>query len=421
LPSLTLLTAFERIRMVDSYAYAAPLAQVEQDEVKARLGSLDAFRGLAMLLMVAEVMHLCRVARSFPDSPIWQLLCFHQSHKPWEGCSVHDMIQPAFSFMVGVALPFSISGRMKKGQSMGWVTVHAFWRALVLILLGIFLRSLHRGQTYYTFEDTLTQIGLGYGFLFVMSQWSKRAQWISLVVILIGYWGAFALYPTTEPDFNYEAVGVPNDWPHLMSGFKSHWNKNSNLAHAVDLWLLNLFPRESPFAYNGGGYQTLSFIPTLGTMIMGLLAGGILSTAQSWVAKLGWLLLIGAAFIGAGAALEMFGYCPLVKRIWTPSFALYSGGWCFVILALFYVVIDIAGLRFPAFPLIVIGMNSIAIYCMSWTIEGFIHEAVYRHFSDRWLSLLQEAYHPLANGVVIVLCFWLILYWMYRRHIFLRI
>lgn len=408
--------------MEDSYTYAPlPEPDAPLPESKQRLGSLDTYRGLAMFLMVAEVLHLSRVAKHFPDSWIWQQLAFHQSHEAWVGCSIHDMIQPSFSFMVGVALPYSIASRRSKGHSMGWVTAHAFWRALVLVFLGIFLRSLGRDQTNFTFDDTLTQIGLGYGFLFVIGLWSKRAQWISLFVILIGYWAAFALFPAPAADFNYEAVGVPNDWPHLMTGFESHWNKNSNLAHYFDVWFLNQLPRPTEFLYHGGGYHTLSFIPTLGTMIMGLLAGGILRTLQNPFAKIGWLIAIGGAFLAAGYGLEMAGICPLVKRIWTPSWALYSGGWCFIILSALYLLVDVVGLRWLAFPLIVIGMNSIAIYCMSWMLEGFIHDAVHRHFGVRWLSYFQEAYHPLLNGGVVILAFWLILFWMYRRKIFLRV
>ena len=150
-----------------------------------RLGSIDAYRGLAMLLMVGEATHLCRVAKHYSDSPVWQALCFHQSHVPWVGCSVHDMIQPSFSFLVGVALPFSIASRMRRGQSMKWLSFHAFYRALVLIILGIFLRSMGQSQTHFTFEDTLTQIGLGYGFLFLLGQRPIRDQWIALLILLV--------------------------------------------------------------------------------------------------------------------------------------------------------------------------------------------------------------------------------------------
>ena len=94
-----------------------------------------------MFLMMAEVLRLSRMAKLFPESPTWQALGYHQSHVAWGGCSVHDMIQPSFSFLVGVALPFSIASRARRGESTGGMTLHAAWRALILVALGIFLRS----------------------------------------------------------------------------------------------------------------------------------------------------------------------------------------------------------------------------------------------------------------------------------------
>ena len=91
----------------------------------------------------------------------------------------------------------------------------------------------------------------------------------------IGYWVAFAVYPVPPADFNYGNAGVPAEWlsEHRLSGFAAHWQKNSNLGSAFELWFRNLFPAAKPFLFNRGGYVTLSFIPTLGTMILGLLAG----------------------------------------------------------------------------------------------------------------------------------------------------
>ena len=243
----------------------------------------------------------------------------------------------------------------------------------------------------------------------------------ALGVILVGYWAAFARYPLPPADFDYETVGVPNDWPHLMTGFEAHWNKNTNLAHHFDVWFLNLLPRPEPFKYHGGDYHTLSFIPTLGTMIMGLLAGGILRGSRHSLIKVGLLLVMGGAFLAAGYGLEMGGLCPLVKRIWTPSWALYSGGWCFIILAALFVLIDLLPLRWLGFPFIVIGMNSIAIYCMSWMMKGYVLDNVERHFGHSWLALFDERFHPLIEGCLIVGVFWLILYWLYRQKAFLRI
>ena len=411
----------------DAMSQPAAHRAVESDSAESkeltaeRVGSIDAYRGLVMLLMVAEVMHFCRVAPHFPDSRLWGLLCFHQSHVPWVGCSIHDMIQPSFSFLVGVALPFSVASRTRRGQTPRQMTIHAFIRAAVLIFLGIFLRSMGQNRTNFTFEDTLTQIGLGYGFLFLLGLRPRRDQWIALALILAGYWLAFAVYPTPAGDFDYETVGVPNDWEHLAEGFEAHWNKNANLASDFDRWFLNLFPRDEEFHYNGGGYLTLNFIPTLATMLIGLIAGGWLRSNLSGSQKLLRLAALGAACVAAGYALDRWGLCPLVKRIWTPSFSLFSGGLCCWTLGLLYAVIDLAGLRRWAFPLIVVGMNSIAIYVMSWTMRGFVESSIHTHLGARYTQILGEEFEPVVVGSTVVLVFWLILYWMYRRRIFLRI
>ena len=127
----------------------------------ARNVAVDAYRGFVMFLMMAEVLRLSHVAEAFPTSLFWKVLAYNQTHVEWAGCSLHDLIQPSFSFLVGVALPYSIASRLAKGATFGRLFAHAMWRALLLIALGIFLRSTHSTQTYFTFEDTLTQIGLG--------------------------------------------------------------------------------------------------------------------------------------------------------------------------------------------------------------------------------------------------------------------
>jgi predicted acyltransferase len=382
---------------------------------------VDAYRGFVMFLMMAEVLHLSRVARALPESGFWKFLAFHQSHVEWIGCSLHDLIQPSFSFLVGVALPFSIGNRFARGQSTARMTWHAAWRSLLLVLLGVFLRSIGRSQTNWTFEDTLSQIGMGYLVLFVLGFRPVRDQWMALGLILVGYWSAFALYPLPGTEFEYAKVGVPNDWPHLMTGMAAHWNKNSNLAWAFDTWFLNLFPREKPFQFNGGGYATLSFIPTLGTMILGLIAGGVLRSARTAIEKLKWLAIAGAVLLVAGALVGALGICPVVKRIWTPSWLLYSGGWCFLLLAAFYGVIDLWERKGWAFPLVVIGMNSIAAYCIAHLFDSFIGKALTTNLGQNTFKVFGEAYEPFVHGVAVLFCLWLILYWMYRRKLFLKI
>ena len=386
-----------------------------------RLTSVDVYRGFVMLLLLAESLRSCEVADALPGSVFWAFFCHHQSHVPWVGASLHDLIQPSFSFLVGVALAFSAASRSAAGQPRSRLLAHALWRAVVLVFLGIWLRSVGRPQTYFTFEDTLTQIGLGYVFLVLLALRPRRDQWLALACILAGYGAAFAWYPRPSAEFDYAAVGVPADWPHHLSGFAAHWNKNSNLAWAFDVWFLNLFPRERPFAFNGGGYATLSFIPTLGTMILGLLAGGILRRDQPARARLRWLALAGLAGIGSGWLLGAAGLCPIVKRIWTPSFTLWSGGVCLLLLAGAYILVDVYGHRRWAFPLVVIGMNSIAAYCLYELTARFIAASLRTHLGDATFRVAGDPYLPFVQGLAVVLVMWLILFWMYRKRIFLRI
>jgi heparan-alpha-glucosaminide N-acetyltransferase len=394
---------------------------VAKAEGASRLLSLDAFRGTIMLLMLNEAARLALVARSFPHSAIWAAIAFNTEHVDWQGCSLHDLIQPGFSFLVGAALPFSIASRRAKGKTFWQLLGHAVWRAFLLIALGIFLRSIHHSQTYFTFEDTLTQIGLGYVFLFLLGFTRVRTQVIVMLLILICFWGAFALYPAPGPNFDYARVGVPPDWGHNYTGFLSHFNKNSNLSWAFDVWFLNLFPREEPFVFNEGGWSTLSFIPTLATMILGLLTGEWLKSKKSKEEKLRGLVIGGIGLVLLGLLCQWAGICPIVKRVWTSSYTLYSGGLVVLMLAGFYALIEWKGWRRWAFPLIVVGMNSIAIYVMSWTMQGFFREALERHLGGVLAGIAGATFLPVAYGLGIILAFWIILFWMYRRKIFLRI
>jgi heparan-alpha-glucosaminide N-acetyltransferase len=413
--------------MIESVQVANPVAEAPGAEAErkskgiARLISLDAFRGMVMVLMLAEVMRLPEVARAFPQSLLWRLIAFNTQHVEWQGCSLHDLIQPAFSFLVGVALPFSVASRKMKGQTFGPMLGHAIRRALILIFLGIFLRSLRSPQTYFTFEDTLTQIGLGYVFLFLLAFTRPRTQVVALVLILICFWAAFALYPAPGPQFDYARVGVPLNWSHNYSGFLSHWNKNSNLAWAFDVWFLNLFPREQPFVFNEGGWSTLSFIPTLATMILGLLTGEWLKGNKSKPEKLRGLVIAGTSLLLLGLVCQWTGICPIVKRVWTSSYTLYSGGWVILILAGFYVLIELKRWRRWAFPLVVVGMNSIAAYVMSWTMSMFFRNALDRHLGRVVAVMAGPTIQPVLHGFAVMLIFWFILFWMYRRKIFLRI
>jgi heparan-alpha-glucosaminide N-acetyltransferase len=404
---------------------AAQEAEAAKPKPPMRLASLDAYRGFVMFLMAAELLELPKVAAHFPDHHWWQMIARHSEHVAWTGCSLHDLIQPSFSFMVGVALPFSLARRQARGDSTATLWTHALWRALVLVLLGVFLRSIDKSMTYWTFEDTLSQIGLGYPLLFALGFFSPRVAWVSLAVILVGYWAAFAIYPVPPTGFDW-ARFRGHEW---FSGFQAHWNQNGNVAWAFDRWFLNFFPRQQEFLGNGGGYSTLSFLPTLGTMILGLIAGRWLKNdpppregvSASSALILARLAAAGVACLAIGWGLDRLGICPSVKKIWTPAWTLFSGGWCFLIIATFYLVADVWGAKRLFFPLIVIGLNSIAIYVLVHTVSGFFSKALLTHFGKQPFLAAGEAFEPILHGGVVLLILWIILFWMHRRRVYLRI
>jgi len=386
-----------------------------------RVSSVDAYRGFVMFLMMAEVLRLGSVAEAFPESAFWAFLDFHQSHVPWVGCSLHDLIQPSFSFLVGVALPYSMASRAGRNESVSVMWMHTVRRSLILIFLGIFLRSMHSEQTNFTFEDTLTQIGLGYPVLFALGFASEKVHWGALGVILVGYAALFALYPLPGPDFDWSQTGNTPDWEHNLKGFAAHWNKNTNAAWAFDRWFLNLFPREKPFEFNGGGYSTLSFIPTLGTMLLGLIAGKWLKSAASSAWLLKRFFITAAILLVLALALHFTGINPIVKRIWTPAWTLFSGACAFLLLSAFYFVVDVKENKAWFFPLIVIGTNSIAAYVIADGFGSFIRASFKIHLGAHYDAVFGDGYASLVSGALILLTEWLILRWMYKKKIFIKI
>jgi heparan-alpha-glucosaminide N-acetyltransferase len=425
------------------------------DAAKQRLWSLDAFRGATMLLLVSKIDSAVRpISEALPDSEFWRFIKFHTSHMPWIGASLWDMIQPAFMFMVGTAMAFSYAKREEKGQSYWRMLLHAILRAVLLVLLGIFLRSQgSAGGLNWTFEDVVTQIGLGYVLVFLL--W-KTPTWVkagAVLAILAIYWGLFAFTPTPP----YEDVKKWHDARDAkevvyLDGFESHWSKNANPAHYFDRWFLNQFPRprntegnRPAFERNGGGYQTLNFIPAAVTMLLGLMAGELLrGPRHAWVK---WAILVasGALLVLVGYGIDQAGVCPIVKRIWTPSWTLWSGGVCVLMLAGFYFLFDLLPLKYLAYPLVVVGANSLLVYVIGWLLTGTIlhwwrlifppmtdndvfHRALawydaqaVRHFPEYSLGTHLEAFVPLTHTIAITMTVWLLCAWLYRQRCFVRI
>jgi predicted acyltransferase len=410
-----------------SSAQAARL-QDKKEFVQQRLHSLDAYRGLIMITLAFTGFGLAATARKHleitPDSGFWQGVYHQFEHAEWVGCGYWDLIQPSFMFMVGAAMAFSYAKRRQQGQSYPRLLGHAVWRSIVLILLGIFLISNGQDATEWSLMNVLTQIGLGYTFLFLLWDRSWRVQALAAALILVGTWLAYVLYPYAGIDVARGApeVGVSQAWAgKYLRGIDPAWHKNANVGHAVDIWLLNKLPVAEPFRFNHGGYQTLNFLPSLATMLFGLMCGELLRGSLPARRKLTILVAAGLGGLFLGELLDLTGVCPLVKRIWTPSWALFSTGWCCLILASFYALVDMFGLRGWAFPLIVVGVNSIAIYCMSMLLKSWTKDTFYTHFGRDVFLAWGPLYEPMLRYTLIGLVFWLVCWWMYRQRIFIRI
>lgn len=416
------------------------MANLGTPPAKGRLTSLDAYRGFVMLAMASAGLGLSKacsnpkVIQHFDGQSCeagWHWLCaqlaFHTEHVPWGGCSFWDLIQPSFMFMVGVALPFSFASREALGQDRRLQFLHVLMRSMVLILLGIFLSSNWSQHTNFVFTNVLTQIGLGYPVVWLLLNRHFGVQLGLAVMVLAGYWYAFFCH---DPGL----VIPPEGFVPQYDGLTAHWNKYTNWAAYLDQTILNWFPQYNaegqriPFRkLNEGGYATLNCVPSMVTMLFGLMTGELLRSPRSPARKTSLLVAAGALSLILGLALDPqriwwlkvdWSICPIVKRIWTPSWTLYSTAWTLWMLAVFYWVIDVQGWKWLAFPLTVVGMNSIVMYCMSQLLKPWFTKTLRIHIrQDLFTSDIGKVGEYSAH----LLIMWLICLWLYRQKIFVRI
>jgi predicted acyltransferase len=442
-----------------------------------RLTSLDAFRGAILLFLIPDAtsgLSIPHVAHHFPGDRAWTFLADAFSHAPWSGYSLWDLVMPFFLFMVGASMPFSRAARAERGDSRGRLLAHAAGRAIGLIVLGTLLampiRSgvdflwpalvlglglpipewvarwlrlepvrardtiaalwwtavigaalLHIALAFdrldhFSLNSVLPQIGLGYAFAFLAAGRGWRTQALLVFGILAAYWLAFSLYPLPGPDFDPARHGIL-DGDERFSGFFAHWNKSSNFAAAFDRWFLNLFPRPAPFLFNEHGYQTLSFIPSIATMLLGVVAGETLRGGADRARQRDGLLAIGAVLV-LGGWLASWTLCPMVKSIWTPSWTLFSAGCGFLALAGFVHALEVRGPRRWAFPLVVAGRNSIVLYSASLISRYWVLEVWRRVFGK---SLFAGVYGPVVESLAFGVSLWLAAWALYRLKVFIRL
>ncbi len=361
-----------------------------------RLLSLDALRGFDMFWIVGgdgflRVLFTLIRKNCFPKLlPMWPQEQFE--HVDWNGFHFEDLIFPLFVFLAGVSLPFSLGKRVENGEH----RILLYWRIVRRTALLVILGLIYNDGGLLTFKfanmrypSVLGRVGLAYGIAAIVMLNTKvcgRVAW--LLIFLFGYWAAMMWIPV----------------PGVGAG---HLEPGANLADYIDLHVL---PGRTHRG-NGDPEGLLSTVTAVSTALMGLLAGQWLRDGgRKPLSKVYGLFAAAGVSLALGAAWAP--WFPINKNLWTSSFVLWAGGWSLLLLALFYLIIDVWGWRRWAFPFVVIGLNPLTIYLADRFIDfGWIAVHVF-HNAPLHRLLLHEC------GIVLA---WLLVYLMYRGKFFLRI
>lgn len=372
--------------------------EVEKDAaapaVRDRLMSIDALRGFDMFWIIGggEIVSgfFKGLMGKVPES-----VAYHLDHPAWQGFSAWDMIMPLFLFIVGASMPFSFSKRLQHAGAAekNKVYAHVLRRVVILFILGMIaqgnlldfnLAKLH------LYSNTLQSIAAGYVVAAVLLlNFSIAVQAGAGVAMLVAYWALMMFVP--------------------VAGQAGVLEQHSNVAMVVDTFILGRFRDGTTYTW------ILSGLGFAATTLMGVMAGHILKSSKLPRAKLLWLTAAGLGCLAAGWLWSL--HFPMIKHIWTSSMALWAGGWSFLLMAVFYYVIDVKKYRKWAFVFVIIGMNAIAVYMATHVFDfRLVAEALVgglaEHF-EGWRAYMRET----ASFIVV----WLALLFMYRKNVFVKI
>ena len=382
------------------------LSRDMEKQLSQRLESLDVLRGFDLFLLVGleMVMHHLDNAVHTPafHSVMW---CF--THVDWEGFSTWDLVMPLFMFMSGITIPFALS-RYKDAADKSLVYRRILKRVILLWIFGMMCQGNLLGldaDRIYLYSNTLQSIAMGYlisSLLFLHT--GIRTQIGLAIVLLLGFWGAMEL-------ITIQGYGGGNYTP------------DGNLAEWIEREVLGRF-RDGASVVNGEvifpdwyRYTWILSSPNFGvTVLTGTFAGYILKDKE-WTPqrKLVGLVIIGLSMVGIGWIWGIWH--PVIKKLWTSSMILVSSGYCFLLMALFYYVIDYKGWKKHTGWLKVYGMNSIVAYMLAMCVNfSCIGHSLF-HGLEPYMGAYYQVLITASNAVMV----YLILWEMYKRKIFLRV
>lgn len=356
-----------------------------------RLLSLDFLRGLIMVLLALESAGLYHVLDDQTKNTIFHAPIQQFFHHPWNGLRFWDLVQPAFMFMAGTAMAYSLDKQFKNGVSWKEAFVKVLKRSWWLFFWGVLDYAVKKdGSLAFELWDVLTQLSFTTLVAFLIFQWSYIAQIVFSAGLLL----------LTEILYRY--TNIP--------GFDQPFTNQLNFGNYVDFLLMNKI--------NGGGWVAINCLPTAVHTIAGAIAGKILLRKQ----PLKWLVVGGGVSLLIGYGLDLTNITPIIKRIATSSFTLASLGWCLLALALVYWWIDVQlHRRFLSFFLIV-GMNSLFIYIFFEIVGKRFFNAYVSAVGTGLLSLTPapEGFIHLFNALAIFGLEWGMCYFLYKKKIFFR-
>ncbi len=368
----------------------------------ARLMSLDVFRGATIAGMILV------------NNPGDELATYWPlKHAEWNGWTPTDLVFPFFLFIVGVSMAFSLSSRLKRGDSRPKLFAHVLWRGLILFALGLFLNGFPNQYQLASWRvyGVLQRIAICYVISAILALWWNRRGWICAIVgCLAGYWLLMRYVPV--PGF-----GVPTHHIPLL-------DPDRNLVAWLDRKLLAGHLYEGTRDPEG----LISTIPAIATSLLGLLTGDWLRSGRRVKSKAVGMAVSGFIGIALGEVFNL--WFPINKKLWTSSFVILTAGLSLVGLALCYWILDVKQRRGRwTTPFVVFGTNPIAAYVLAETLSHCLdHIQVDR--GTNWQEFLyQHLFAPLASplrasllyALAYVLVCWVAMWVLYRKGIFLKI
>jgi predicted acyltransferase len=359
-----------------------------------RITSVDFFRGFTMFLLIGESTELYSHFRSIEGSSIMQFLGTQLDHHEWHGLHFWDLIQPFFMFIVGVAIPFAIANRKKKGDSDQTILKHAFKRSGVLLLLGWALYCIGPGQIVFRLQNVLAQLSVTYLVAFLIFNKSFSFQLIFTLVVLLLTDLAYRYFPVEG--FNHPWVPFEN---------LGAWANNKiEGVDKADIW------------------ASINAFPTIAHTVWGVLCGKLLMSSTPIKKKIQILLMAGFAALIIGYSLDILNINPIIKKIATSSFVFASGGWAILALCFSYWLIDVKKLFAKGSQFfIVVGMNCIFIY-LFFSIGGAdLVGKIFIPFAKAFFSWGGAITVEIMTSLATWAALWYICYWLFKNRIFIKI